>query len=270
MKRQAGFSLLEMLVAVGISLVVIAATLAAFNDALHANETVVGMADITANLRAGMNMLVHDSIQAGSGIPTGGIPIPSGGAGLPINRPSPPNMNYTFPVGYTTVPAVTPGPGMGPFIPPVGGVPTDMVTILYADNSIPLNTLPLVSISPTGIQIQVNPSIDIATGNTALKPGDLILFSNAQGDALQLVTRITGGQTVLFDAGDFFGLNQTGAAQGSILALQTPPGSGVYPPTTASRVLMVSYYVDSVTNPREPRLVRQVNNNAPWAVALAA
>ncbi len=52
------------------------------------------------------------------------------------------------------------------------------------------------------------------------------------------------------------GLNQQGAASGTIIRLQSPPGA--YPETTASRVSMISYYVDaSVAN--RPRLMRRVN-----------
>ena len=40
MKKQSGFTLVELLVAMAITLVVVAATLGAFNDALRANEAV--------------------------------------------------------------------------------------------------------------------------------------------------------------------------------------------------------------------------------------
>ena len=44
-------------------------------------------------LRGGANRLVRDLIEAGRGIPTGGIPIPNG-AGGSANRPSPPGLAY--------------------------------------------------------------------------------------------------------------------------------------------------------------------------------
>ncbi|MBI3669733.1 MAG: prepilin-type N-terminal cleavage/methylation domain-containing protein [Acidobacteria bacterium] len=263
MKRQAGFTLMEMMVALAITMVVVAATLSALNDAQRANAAVSQMADMTENLRAGMNMMVSDLVQAGEGVPTGGIPIPSGGSGAPINRPSPPGMNYSFPLGATSLPAASPGAGLGPTML---GQATDIITILYADNTIPLITLPLVSISPSGNSMKVDPSIDIQTGNNAIRPGDLIMFSNAQGNALQTATGISGTSTVLFAANDVFNLNQRSDPQGTIQQLQAPLGSGTYPPTTATRIWMVTYYLDNVTDPQHVRLVRQLNFNPPQPV----
>lgn len=48
--------------------------------------------------------------------------------------------------------------------------------------------------------------------------------------------------------------------------LQNSPG--VFPPTTATRVWMVSYYVDTVTDPTLPRLVRRINMGQNLAIAM--
>ena len=68
--------------------------------------------------------------------------------------------------------------------------------------------------------------------------------------------------------GDALGINQPNAPQGTILNLQSGPG--VYPPTTATRILMISYYIDNVTDPTLPRLIRQINAGQPLAIALGA
>ena len=104
------------------------------------------------------------------------------------------------------------------------------------------------------------------TGATGIKAGDLILFSNALGNALQMVTVTPTTQTVSFDAGDPMRVNQRGAPQGTIMNLQSSPG--VFPPTTATRVLMISYYIDTVTDPTLPRLVRRVNMEPNLAIAM--
>ncbi len=111
----------------------------------------------------------------------------------------------------------------------------------------------------------VDPGTNIL-GADGLRVGDLILFSNANGNALQMITRTDGTQTVFFDVGDALNLNQPGAAQGNLIGIQSNPG--VFPPTTATRVMMISYYVDVVTDPTLPRLVRQVNNGPRLAIAL--
>ncbi|MGH9827916.1 MAG: prepilin-type N-terminal cleavage/methylation domain-containing protein, partial [Blastocatellia bacterium] len=95
MRRNAGFSLLEMLVAVAVTVIVVMVSLDALTQAQHATEGVSLMSNMTENLRAGMDYMSQDLVLAGSGIPTGGISIPTGG-GPAINRPSPIGFAYTF------------------------------------------------------------------------------------------------------------------------------------------------------------------------------
>lgn len=260
-RSQAGFSLTEFLVSTTLTLAVLAIAMTSFRDAYTFNESAALLSEVNQNLRSGMNYLVRDLIQTGQGIPTGGVPIPNGSGAQPVRRPSPPGQNYTF-TPSIVIPALTPGAALGPV---VGGQPTDMVTVLYADITLPLNTTPLVSIAADGSRATVDPSIPITEPGTAIRPGDLILFSNALGNALQEVTRTDGAQTMFFDAGGAFNLNQPGASEGTIVRLQSAPGQ--YPPTTATRILMVTYYLDA-TDSSSPRLVRQVGAGAPLAVAL--
>ena len=110
----------------------------------------------------------------------------------------------------------------------------------------------------------VNAGTPITTAD-GLKVGDVILFTNALGNAMQMVTQTNNNQTVNFALNDALGLNQRAAAQGTILNLQA---GGVFPPTTATRILMISYYIDSVTDPALPRLMRKVNGGVAQAIAL--
>ncbi len=259
--REGGFSLTEFLVSVTLTLVILAIALTSFRDAYTISESAALLADVNENLRSGMNFLVRDLIQTGQGIPTGGVPIPSGSGAQPVRRPSPPGQAYAFPPS-AVLPALTPGAALGPL---VGGQPTDIVTLLYADITLPLNEAPLSFIAADGSRATVDPSIPITDPGTAVRPGDLILFSNALGNALQEVTRTDGGQTMFFDAGDALNLNQPAASEGTLVQLQSAPGQ--YPPTTATRLVMVTYYLDA-TDPINPRLVRQVGAGTPLAIAL--
>ncbi len=261
LRGEAGFSLAEFLVSVTLTLVVLALAFTSFQNAYSISESAALMADVNENLRSAMHFLVRDLIQTGQGIPTGGIPIPSGTGAQPVRRPSPPGAAYTFSDG-PVLPALTPGAGLGPT---VGGWATDMVTLLYADITLPLNAAPLAFVAADGSRATVDPSIPITDPDTAIRPGDLILFSNALGNALQEVTRTDGGQTMFFDTGDPLNLNQPGAGEGTLGQLQSAPGQ--YPPTTATRVVMVTYYLDA-TDPSSPRLMRQVGAGTPLAIAL--
>jgi hypothetical protein len=80
------------------------------------------------------------------------------------------------------------------------------------------------------------------------------MFHNQNGTALEYVTSVAGN-TINFAAGDPAGLNQTGKANGTVANLGP---NGVFPPTTITRVWMVTYYVD-FTNAAAPQLIRQVN-----------
>ena len=88
--REQGFSLTELLIAATISIVLLGVTMGSLNDSFGLNEKATQMADLEQNMRAGMNFLVQDFVNAGWGIPTGGIPIPSGAGrgGSQAARPS--------------------------------------------------------------------------------------------------------------------------------------------------------------------------------------
>jgi len=261
MMKEDGFSAVELLSAVTVTIIVMIASLGAFNDSLGLNEKATLTADLGQNLQAGANLMIRDFVRAGWGIPTGGIPIPTGAGSSPVKRPGPPGTTFTFDPSATTLAAVNAGNALGPT---VIGRKTDIVNILCADNSLLLNERPLTSIAANGTSMTVDTRTPI-NGDNAIRAGDLIMFSNALGNALQQVSGVAG-QNESFAAADSLNLNQPSASQGSIKQLQDAKGN--YPPTTATRVLMITYYLDTTTDPVNPRLVRQINNGSAQAVAL--
>lgn len=296
MTKQKGFSLLEMLVSVAITVILVGATLGALTQAQHANEGVTLMANMQENLRASMNYMVRDFVQAGEGIPIGGIPIPTNNAAPPASGTSRPGPfpALLFNTTYTNLPAVVPGAGIGlPKRDPTGaivaGTNTDMITILYADNNlvdgaVPPNRLngnPVYqnpgppacggSISAAGDTVTVAPAcFNLAFGTTNVAVGDLIMFSNAQGpqNVIQYVTAVAPPTLTFAAAGDPSGLNARTQPNNTILNMQNgvPGPGGPYPPTTITRIFMITYYLDTATNPLRPQLMRQVNYNPPQPV----
>ncbi|HWZ98450.1 MAG TPA: prepilin-type N-terminal cleavage/methylation domain-containing protein [Candidatus Dormibacteraeota bacterium] len=287
--KQAGFSLIELLVSIGVTTVILGATLLAFKDAANTQRGVSYSADMNDNLRAGLNLIQQDLILAGTGIPTGGIPIPNTpnsantcNTTLPPNRPTL-TGSLTFPVCNFVLPAIEPGSALGPLITApdaTSGNPsnpnsfTDVITVLYADNALALDNdavnstaCPGGSITASGNSVTFDSSVNcqpLGTGANAvtINAGDLIMFSNAKGNAIQTVTSVSG-QTVNFASGDAFNLNGRTDPQGTIKQLQNTDTSGnpngTYPPTTATRIWMISYYLDNITDPQHVRLVRRVN-----------
>lgn len=261
-KHDDGFTIPEVLIATVLTLAVMGSALGAFNSAMTLTDTSRIMSDTNQGMQAAMSLMVRDFIQTGQGIPKGGIPIPSGGGASAIVRPK---QNaapaVTYPSTWVTMPALAPGGSLGPN---VLGVTTDIVTLFYADPTLTLSQWPLTAIAADGSTMTVDNRTSI-TGTNGIAIGDIILFTNALGSAMQMVTSISGGQTVTFGTGDSLGLNQRTAPQGTILRLQA---GGVYPPTTATRLMMVSYYIDAVTDASLPRLVRQVGNGPRRAIAM--
>jgi prepilin-type N-terminal cleavage/methylation domain-containing protein len=277
MRLQKGFSLLELLVSMGIVVSVVAIATGALMQAQKATTAVAYEANTQQNLRAGMHFMVRDLMQAGEGIPQGGISIPYTTTSA-INRPG---TTTIFPNTYTTIPAITPGSLQGQLATSIDpatqavltGTPTDIINILYADNILQdtagnyLYSFPVVqaapstpvcagTIAPSGASVTLAANCFTMPGKTnPITVGNLIMFHNQNGTALEYVTSVAG-QQINFAAGDPAGLNQTGQASGTVANLATTPG--VFPPTTVTRVWMVSYYVDA-TNPQDPQLIRQVN-----------
>ena len=277
---QAGFTLVELMVAMGITLVLVIGTLSVFDSATRANEAGTQLANMNQNLRAGMNLMVRDLMQTGQGIPTGGIPTPNGGGSAPMNRPGQmPPGTLTFPITYTFMPAVIPGAGLGANDVNTLSVPTDILTILYADANLPLVSTVAppnsqwVVLAANGSTMTVDASNPItgAGVNNPIAHGDIVMITCPQGSRIQTVTDVNG-QVITFanGAGDDFKFNQRGAANGSVMDLIATCGAPQPPtpsPYTAVRLNMFTYYLDTTARARIPRLMRQYNFQRARAVA---
>lgn len=297
MKKNSGFTLIEIMVAMAVSLIVLGGAFLMFRDSSKANTNVTQSADMSDNLRAGLNMIVQDLVQTGTGIPTGGIAIPNTpnaagcNSGAPVNRP-PTILNLTFqgpnannPGCNVILPAIEPGNALGPsVVSPDGtkGPRTDIVTVMFGDNTLALDQKPINgpncpagAIAPNGSTITFDPNCVVIGGaGIPVNTGDLIMIFNGinPNGVLQTVTGVAG-QTLTFAAGDAFNLNGRSGTEtnGTILQLQNLNAAGApngtYPATSCTRVWMITYYLDSVTDPLHPMLMREVNFNPPQPVA---
>jgi hypothetical protein len=246
--RDAGFTLGEALIAVTLTLMIVTAAIETLTRTITLTGTSRTMSETNHGLQAAMSLM-------------GGIPLPNGAGAVAVLRPGP-SAILTFGAGTSTVSALVPGDTLGPNIL---GNSTDIITVLYADRTLNLSQNPLTAIAADGTTMTVNAATPV-TGVGGIQAGDLILFSNAQGNALQMVTTTPTSQVVQFADLDPMQLNQRTVPEGTLINLQESPG--VYPPTTATRIMMVSYYIDTVTDPAMPRLVRRVNLGARLAIAL--
>jgi prepilin-type N-terminal cleavage/methylation domain-containing protein len=275
-REDAGFSLVEVLMATAITLVVLALTTQAFLSGLNANNAIELLTGTNQNLQSAATYLSQDLTKAGQDIPLGGITIPNGTGATAIVRPIPGTVNFP---ASTVLYAVRSGDALGPLVQDSTASPSttrsDVVTIVYADRTLPelaLDSVTLTSTSTTAV-VHYTPlvpgnigvQLNTTTANTVL-PGDLFMFTNANGTTVQEVTSSTA-QSVVFGNTDVLKFNQPALpiGQGGILTL-VPTSTG-YPPVTMRRLTMATYYVDR-TSPTQPLLMRRLGGTAPVAIAV--
>ena len=209
MKRQKGFSLLEMMIATVILVSAVGSAMVALLQAQHATQGITLLASTQQNLRAGMHFIVRDLTQAGAGIPQGGVTIPYNASAVSnLNRPG--TIPQTiFSSAYTVLPPIVPGNVAGQLATSVNpstlavltGHNTDIINIMYADNTLVdvsgnwLNSYPIVQVLPStpvcaGLITSI--AVTLATncftmpgtaGTVPLAVGNLIMFTGSAGNA---------------------------------------------------------------------------------------
>lgn len=261
LKSESGFSMIELMVTALLTTLTLSMATSAFHGMSQTGDGAALLSDINISLRSTLNLMTRDMLSAGRDIPVGGISIPSGSA-TPLNRPSPGLTTQTFPDDWVVLPAVSPGDGLGPTI---GGTATDIITVLVAD---PLFQRFSLDVAEDGASAEVDDDTPIA-GAAGIQEGDLIMFEAAGFRALQMVTMRTD-QRLEFSSGDAMNLNQRSAAEGTIMTLiplAEDPLDNQLHVMQATRVLMISYYIDA-TDPAKPVLMRRINLGPERAIGI--
>ena len=254
----AGYSLAEFLISMGIMTVVMGATMGGLADVIKGNDAVLQMTGMNTSLRAGMDLIVRDLLQVGSGLPPGHVITIANGAGSSrVKIPGPPGTNFLTPSGAAAIGAVIPQAGRGPTI---NGVATDVLTVMMADNAF-LN----VGTTEIGADfIAIAPGVDLAAGADRVSAGQLMMVMKG---GLSILLEVTGvdleTRRLMFANGDALNLNQNAAASGTLVTLNNAAPANSPAATNVSRVRMVTYYIDATIDPKHPRLVRRINNGDP-------
>jgi len=252
-----GYSLVELMIAMGLLTVIMGATMGGLADVMRANKMVLEMTSMNNALRSGIDLIVRDLLQVGSGLPSGhDITIPSGAGSVGIRIPGPPGTTFTTVAGEESLPAVIPRPGLGPTI---NGMATDVLTVLMADNTF-LNVT-LSAVASTSVDIAAGPNI--ATGPDRVTPGQLMMITKGSQTTLVQVTAVdTASRRLTFSDGDSLNLNQSTAASGNLPALNAATPVNTASATNITRIRMVTYYIDATIDAAHPRLARRVNNGS--------
>jgi Tfp pilus assembly protein PilW len=263
-RGQQGLSLMEALVALLVASIVLAAGATLITKALQITDLITVRSEMQQDGRAAINSLLKDLSLSGTGMPVGGVQLPTGtnssGSLLACAGGVCFLKNHLFPGNHMY--PVLPNPNDGNV---QQGTP-DAVTMVYIDRTLNLGTAS--AITPSGSQI------DLASV-TGINIGDLIILSNVHGSAIGMVTSVlTSSNSVLFASSDPLNINQPNAANGNIAALQDPGPGNKYPTTTAARILVITYYLQQSAGPDGTfgndddnwQLMRQVNGQQPVPV----
>ena len=73
-----GFSLVELLIAMALGLIVLAATTQLFKNGMDATRMVTQSSEMQQSVRATLNLIAKDVSMAGSGLPSGGLSLLAG------------------------------------------------------------------------------------------------------------------------------------------------------------------------------------------------
>lgn len=282
-KKNRGFSLAELMVAMSLGLLMMAATTTLFRKAMDMSLALSQRAEMQQNARAAINAMVRDLSLAATDLPAGGILLPQASApnkprfGCGAGTCYLTNGNNVF-VGnqlYYVNPHTQDGAQIGTITP-------DSLVVAYADPKMQLGAFTFPAGDLTGSKIIIStPPANIASQANGITPGDLIMVGNANGTAVGVVTAFDGVNTISFASGDILNINQpptqTGATismtsnvAGNItsnLANQPVTSTPVFPAgILAQRVFLVTYYVFQYPNGRRV-LRRQVSGRAATDVA---
>ena len=271
-----GFTLVELVVATALGLIVMASMVGLFRTGITSAFLVTQRAETQQNMRAAIDLITKDLNQAGAGLPSGGIQLPTGagssiakyacdqGGTCYVPAHNYPNTNYM----YGILPGWSNGVQGNAVIPASAGKRNDSITVIYADYNFPLWEYNVSAIAANGGSITVaanpvyNPAPPAINSAGGVQVGDLILLSNSLGTAVGEVTGLTATSITFADL-DALNINQSGAATNDI---QSIAGAGANT-TAIYRLFAVTYYLTVPANGQLPRLMRQVNGLAPVPVA---
>ena len=122
----------------------------------------------------------------------------------------------------------------------------------------------LTAVTASSVTVAAGPNL--ATGPDRVAPGQLMLISKGSFNALVQVTAVdTVTRVLTFSDGDSLRLNQSGAAAGTLPALNAEAPINTASATRISRLRMITYYLDTSASALHPRLMRRVNNGDPLA-----
>jgi prepilin-type N-terminal cleavage/methylation domain-containing protein len=274
-RGSAGFTLLELLVAMALTVIILTMGAQLYKQASMATNLLVVRAEMQQNARSAINTITRELSVAGTGLPSGGIQLPDGAGATPPVFACDTTSCYIASNAFLNAHLYAVMPGFQKGLT-VGPNSTSIVTLAYMDSSLTLNSLPLTNFTPSGSQITFDPSTPkIADPAVGLKVGDLIMVYNTNGAAMGVITGLPQPNKVDFATSDPLNINQPSASHGNLASILSG-GTAATLPTSAVRINLVTYFLQPDPGPDgmvgtaddgAPRLMRQLNTSRPIPVA---
>ena len=272
-KNQAGFTLIEMMITMGLTLIIMGSTLAAMNNAMRASELATLTTNMNQGLRTAMDIIVRDMLQVGQGLPSGRtIDIPNGAGATrgqdararPAARRAPTSPRHArCRRARPKSPPSFPEPGAGPTI---NGVADRRDHDGPRRRRVPEHDQRLRR-QPDGADrdhVHDGRSRGRHQQRRRRRPAPRRPDHAAEGDQHDAGAdhvASTASRRPRFAVNDSLNLNQTAAAFGTLTntAHRARPkdiaadvNASGFVPSTATRIRMVSYYIDAVDRPGAP------------------
>lgn len=287
-KSSMGFTLLELLIAMALGTVMLLVAAKLYQQATTATMLITTRGEMQQNARVAANSMARELNIAGTGIPNGGVAVPNTtGTNAPRFGCYATTCIPDAEVGTKSYPNTRLYPVIPGYQQGITSVSRRMstLTIAYVDPLQPpdidntktttMSDYTLAAFQTDGSQITINSNVNVTDNFRGLKVGDVLMVSNVNGYALGVITGLPGSRVVQFATTDALKINQASPATGNLASILTG-GTPASLPTTASRINIVTYYLsidpgpDGVTGTSDdgpPRLMRQVNANAPIPMA---
>ncbi len=245
--KQAGFTILEMMLALVVMLIVGSAVFSLMRDSMKVASTTYEMTDAQEGLRTAQEYINRDLMNAGDGLNSiSNIRVPRDFAlnyltVSPVNDATAGIANLGIIVSDNDTPQNTAILGTNPALTvrwnPILTDQTDRISILQIDSSFTPIALDAGDINADGTTVLISPG-DVGRFNV----GEVYFLSSAEGATFATVTDINAAPSLQFDAGDFLGLN-TPAPDGQSQIKVVSDGGTI--PTSLMRIRIIHYYVNS-------------------------
>ena len=249
-KSQAGYSLLELLVGMGVMIVIVGATMAIVNGSLKFSHSTFHVTDTEESLRTAHELINRDLTSAGDGLKSiGTITVPLAFASNWLTRTTvvdsgdPTHHQLGLITSDDAIPLNTAVPSASPAA--TFRESTDRISMLIQDKD--FNNGNAVSLLPGKITV-VGTVTNLLVGSTNIglfQAGEIYAIISQNSAAFGTVTAVDPTtNTVLMANGDPFGLNQTGltapftTVSGIVAGLSTQNASII-------RLQIIQYYVTS-------------------------